>query len=63
VRFDPLAPERLAQAVDVDLERLDRRARRRRAPERVDERLARDDVVRAQQEQRKQGALLRPAER
>jgi hypothetical protein len=49
--------------VDVDLQRLNGRPRRFRAPQRVDERLAGDDLVRAQQQQREQGALLRPAER
>jgi hypothetical protein len=48
--------------VDVDLQRLDRRARRLRPPEGIDELLARDRAVRAQQEDGEQRALLRPSE-
>jgi hypothetical protein len=63
VPLDPLRAERLTQAVDVDLERGDRGARRLRSPERVDQPVARDDRVRMQEEKGQQGALLRRSQR
>ncbi|HEY7692075.1 MAG TPA: cupin domain-containing protein [Gaiellaceae bacterium] len=60
--LDPLRPEGLPQAVDVDLERLDGRGRRRLAPERVDEGVARHRLACPEQQRRQQRALLRPPE-
>ena len=60
---DPLGAERLAQPVDVDLQRADRGLRRPLAPDRVDELAARHGLVRAQQQIGEDGALLRAAER
>ncbi len=55
----PLPPglERLSQARDVDLEEIPRRFTGLLAEERVDERVARNDLVRAREEDREQGAL------
>jgi hypothetical protein len=58
--LDPLGAEHLAEPGDVDLERLDRRSRRRLAPQRVHQRFARDRRARPQQQSRQERALLRP---
>jgi hypothetical protein len=58
-----VAAERLAQPPDLDLDDLRRGRRRTFPPEPVDQLVGRDDLVRMQQEQREQRALLRSAER
>jgi hypothetical protein len=63
VRLDSGGAKGLPQAVDVDLQRLDRRPWRVGSPEVIDELVARDDSVRAEQEDSQQRALLRPSER
>ncbi len=52
-----------AQLRDERVNALRRARRRLGAPEVVDDRVDRDDLVRAQQQQGEQGALLMPAER
>src|SRR5205823_9402337 len=59
VCLDPPGAKGLAQAVDVDLQRLDGRARGLLAPERVDQPVPGVDFVRIQKENGEQGALLR----
>jgi hypothetical protein len=59
---DPRRPEQLAQRRDVALHQLVRTGRRLVAPELVDETLARDRLVRVQEQHAEQGALLRSAE-
>ena len=61
-RDDPVGAEETAEVVDVDLERRLRAVRRVVFPERVDGRLAGDDVVCVQDEQRQQEPLLGCAE-
>src|SRR5215210_7437161 len=58
-----LALEQPAQPRDERVNALGRTRRRRFGPELVDDLLDRNDLVRAQQEQRQQSALLAPAER
>src|SRR5215211_1662250 len=60
--LQPLRGEQLAQVGDVDLERRPRRLRGVLAPESVDQCVAGDDLVRMQEEDRKQGALFTAAE-
>ena len=60
---DAIVPEDLPQAVHRDLQRVRRRRRGAVAPERVDHAVARDDLVRAQQQQSEQRTLLPAAER
>ena len=62
-RLDAVRAEHAAQSVDVHLERLHRRAGHRLAPDGVRERVARHDLVAAQQQRSQDGALLRGAER
>src|SRR5207248_8375613 len=57
------AAKRSAQPRDVSVERLLDARRRPLAPERVDQPVARDDLVRVQHEHGEQRALLRAAER
>jgi hypothetical protein len=59
--LDPVGADRPAQAVDVDLKRLHRRAGRVGAPQGVDQPVPRDDAVRVQQHDRQQRALFRRA--
>ncbi len=56
-------PECRAQARDVDLQRVGGARRRPLAPQLVDQRIRRDDLVGAKEEDRKQRALLATAER
>ena len=59
-RLEPLplaVVERAAQLADVVLEHLRRRGRRRLAPQRVDQPIARDRLVAMQQQQDENGAL------
>ena len=62
-RLQQSGPEQLAQLRDGVLERGRRRPRRVLAPELVDEALRRDRLVRAQEQQRQQRALIPAAER
>ena len=55
--------ERRAQARDVDLQRVGGARRRPLAPQLVDQRIRRDDLVGAQQQDRQQRTLLATAER
>ena len=55
--------ERLAQPRDLDVEAVVGRPRRPVRPKRVDQPVARDDLVRVKQEERQQRARLRAAER
>ena len=55
--------ERLAQPRDLDLDRLRGRRRSPRAPELVDQPVGAERLVRVEQEQREEGALLPPPER
>src|SRR5438034_7569243 len=57
----PLRLEQLPELRDVDLERLCRGRRRPLAPEPVDQALARERLVRMQQEERQERPLLRAA--
>ena len=61
-RLQPLAPEEPAQPVDVHLQRVRRSLGRLVAPQRLDEALARDDLVRVEEQVGEQRALLRPSE-
>ena len=63
VRAGGLALEPPAQLRDERMNALRRARRRLGAPEVVDDLVDRHDLVRAQQEQGEQGALLMPAER
>ena len=60
--LDPLSAERASKPVHVHLQRGDRRARRLRSPERVDEAVPRNDLVGVQEQEGQQGALLRGSE-
>jgi hypothetical protein len=60
--LDPVRPERAAQPVDVDLERLHRRLGRLTGPERVHEAVPGDGFVGPEQERRQQRPLLGRAE-
>ena len=60
--LDPLRAEDAPEAVDVDLERVRGGAGRVLAPDRVDQPLAGQHLVPAQQQEREQGALLGPSE-
>ena len=51
---DDLRPHPLAQPRDVHLERLRSRRRRRATPKLLDQHIGRDDLVRTQQEERKE---------
>jgi hypothetical protein len=62
-REQAVSTHELAEARHVALERRAGRVRRRAGPERVDELLGRDGLVRAQQEGGEDGALLRASER
>ena len=55
--------QHLAQLGDVDVDRLSGRGRRRLAPELVDQALARDELVRMQEQDRQDEPLLQPAQR
>ena len=59
-RLDRVLPQQLAQRGDVTVERGERRLRRIAAPQRLDERIAGDGLVRVEQHQPQKGALLRP---
>ena len=61
--LESIAAKRAAQPRDVSVERLLDARRRPLAPERVDQPVARDDLVRVQHEHGEQRALLRAAER
>ena len=61
--LDPLAAEHAAQAVHVDLQRLEGRRWRSFSPEPVDELVGRHNASAVDEEQREQPALLRRAER
>src|SRR5207253_3951455 len=63
LRLEDSLAERLAQVRDEDLHRLRRRCGRALAPELVDEPRRRHDLVRAQEQDPQQRALLRSAER
>jgi hypothetical protein len=58
-RLDQIMSEELAQRGDVAMERRERRSRRITAPERVDDPVARHDLVGMQKQQRQQRPLLR----
>ena len=58
MRFDPVRPERLAEAVDVHLERRDRRPRGLGAPQDVDQPVSRHDDLGVQEQERQQRPLL-----
>jgi hypothetical protein len=60
---EPAVAELLAEPRDVDVDALCDRRRRRLAPQLVDEPLGRDHLIRMQQQQHQQRALLAPAER
>jgi hypothetical protein len=57
--LDRVGSEQLAQSGDVTVQRRVRRLRRRLAPERSDELVARNHVVHVEQEKRQQSAVLR----
>ena len=59
-RLDPLGPESLPQRRHVSAQSRLGGLGRARAPERLDQLVARDDLIRAQHEQREKRALLRP---
>src|SRR5262245_5099759 len=61
-RIQSLRREQLAQVGDIDLEGRPRRLRGALAPEAVDQRVAGNDLVRMQEENREQGALLAPTQ-
>ena len=61
--LDARAAELLPQPVHVDLQRLGRSRRRVFSPEKVDRPLARDDLVRVQEQEYEEQALLRRPER
>ena len=61
--YDAVLPEQPAQPGDVAVERALHRGRRPLSPERLDQAVARHDLVPSQQQHRQQGALLGPAER
>ena len=61
-RDERLGPERLPEPRDEVLERGAGRARRRLAPERVDERVRRDDAAGVEEQESEQGPLLLAAE-
>ena len=62
-RLDPLGAERAPQAVHVDLQRLERRGRRRLAPQPVDQLLRGYDASAVDEQKREQSSLLRRTER
>ena len=62
-RLDPLGPERAAQPVHIDLQRLDGGCGRCLPPEPVDELLGRDHAPPVDEQQREQAALFRRSER
>src|SRR6266540_770765 len=62
LRFRARLGEQLSQLRNERLDALGRTRRRLRAPEVLDDLVDRHDLVRAQQEQSEQGALLMPAE-
>jgi hypothetical protein len=61
--LDPLGTERQAEAVNVDLERLSCRSRRRSAPELIDEALAGERLIRVEEQHGQKRALFRRPER
>ena len=61
--LEPLASDRVAEPVDVNLERLHGGTRRLLAPDVVDQALARDRLVRVGEEDDQYRALLRRSER
>ena len=58
--LDPLGAERLSQAVDVDLERLNCRARRGGAPELIDQALAGERLIGVEEQHGESALLPRP---
>src|SRR5262249_6683976 len=58
---DAVAPERLPQLRDMDLKRGQSRLRRLLTPERVDQPLSRDELVRAEEKRGQQGPRLATA--
>src|SRR5436190_23171971 len=62
-RVETVSAERLAQLGDIDVDRFFGRGRRRLAPEVVDQALARDELVRMQEQDRQDEPLLQPAQR
>src|SRR5436190_1337086 len=62
-RVETVPAERLAQLGDVDVDRFFGRGRRRLAPELVDQALARDELVRMQEQDRQDEPLLQPSQR
>jgi hypothetical protein len=62
LRREAILAERSAQLRDVHLKRLLGRLRRCLLPDGVDQAVGGDDLVRVQEQNRKQGALLRPAQ-
>src|SRR6266851_2484053 len=61
--LDPIAAEQRPQPRDIRVERALRAFRCPRAPQAVDQSIAGDDLVPAQQQRRQQRPLLRPAKR
>src|SRR5215216_8111920 len=55
-----LGLEQVAELRDVHLERLSRRLGRALAPQRLDQAIARDDLVRMEQQNAEEQSLLRP---
>ena len=62
-RVNTVSGQRLSQLGDVDVDRLSGRRRGRLAPELVDQALARDELVRMQEQDRQDEPLLQPAQR
>src|ERR671934_27235 len=62
-RVMTVASQGLAKLGDVNVDRLPRRRRRRLTPELVDQPLARDELVRMQEQGRQDEPLLQPAQR
>jgi hypothetical protein len=60
---DPVAPERLAQPRDLDLDRLRSAGRRSLAPELVDQPIGAERLVAVEQEKDEERALPAPAQR
>jgi hypothetical protein len=59
--LEPLGAEELAQAMDVDLKRVSRRRGWIVAPERFDQAVTSDGLVRVQKQEREERPLLRSA--